>query len=278
MEDGRFRKDLFWRLNVFPIHLPPLRDRLEDIPYLVECFMGQRVDLDEIEGCLIEPEALDKLQSYSWPGNVRELENVIERALVLSKDGQVNLGTVKMAFEMDYTASGNDPSSAVPVNAFDKKVATMRGVMQDAEDVLKKRKLTNKEKKQLRGQLKNGNAIALKIYLNAEEQYEKLAMNWRRYFPRRETVRDVLAALETALDKQGTCKNLQALAETVEEETVDRTLRSGSASKRKRELVNLLAGWKPLIDLVLKEDKGRYGNVKDCIEDLIGQAKNHREN
>ena len=79
---GRFRKDLFYRLNVFPITLPPLRERLEDIPSLVWAFvrqyekkMGKRVDH-------IPRKSMDKLQQYTWPGNVRELRNVIERALI----------------------------------------------------------------------------------------------------------------------------------------------------------------------------------------------------
>jgi transcriptional regulator with GAF, ATPase, and Fis domain len=80
---GRFRKDLYYRLNVFPIHLPPLRERPEDIPPLVWNFvrqfegkMGRRIDL-------IRRQCMDDLQRYAWPGNIRELRNVIERALIV---------------------------------------------------------------------------------------------------------------------------------------------------------------------------------------------------
>lgn len=82
-EEGKFRKDLFYRLNVFPIRIPPLRDRQEDIPRLTEGFIKQFNGLlnTEIKG--IHPHVLDTLLDYEWPGNVRELENVIERACIL---------------------------------------------------------------------------------------------------------------------------------------------------------------------------------------------------
>jgi DNA-binding NtrC family response regulator len=82
---GTFRSDLFYRLNVFPIAVPPLRDRKEDIPLLVEYFIGRhaRKDGPAIRG--ISDKTLGLLQSYSWPGNIRELQNVVERALIVSE-------------------------------------------------------------------------------------------------------------------------------------------------------------------------------------------------
>ncbi len=79
---GEFREDLFFRLNVVPIHLPPLRERRSDLPLLVDYFLNQR--RDEIVK-KVSNEALDFLKSYHWPGNVRELENIIKRAVVLSQ-------------------------------------------------------------------------------------------------------------------------------------------------------------------------------------------------
>jgi two-component system response regulator PilR (NtrC family) len=81
--DGSLREDLFYRLNVIPIHLPPLRDRREDIPLLVAHFIAKiaRQVGRTVRG--IDPEALATLERYHWPGNIRELENVIERAIVL---------------------------------------------------------------------------------------------------------------------------------------------------------------------------------------------------
>ena len=84
VRDGKFREDLFYRLNVISIDLPPLRQRKEDIPLLVEHFLRKYSQENERESRRITPEALRPLVAYSWPGNVRELENVIERAVVLS--------------------------------------------------------------------------------------------------------------------------------------------------------------------------------------------------
>jgi len=83
-EDGRFREDLYYRLHVITIHLPPLRERREDIPLLVQHFLLKYGEENEKPGPELAPEALDLLMAYDWPGNVRELENVIERAVVLS--------------------------------------------------------------------------------------------------------------------------------------------------------------------------------------------------
>jgi transcriptional regulator with GAF, ATPase, and Fis domain len=89
VQEGKFREDLFFRLNVIPIHITPLRERREDIPLLVEHFLKifqTRYD-KRIER--ISEEAIDLLVSYSWPGNVRELENAVQRAVVLSRDSVV---------------------------------------------------------------------------------------------------------------------------------------------------------------------------------------------
>jgi transcriptional regulator with PAS, ATPase and Fis domain len=84
--EGRFREDLYYRLNVFPIRLPPLRERIDAIPELVEYLVRRfsRRDGKKIEG--MEREALAAMKAYAWPGNVRELQNVIERAVILATD------------------------------------------------------------------------------------------------------------------------------------------------------------------------------------------------
>jgi len=84
--NGSFRKDLYYRLNVIPIHLPPLSDRRADIPLLVQSFLqkfSQRENTPR-PGVVFSQEAMRKLMAYSWPGNIRELENIIERALALT--------------------------------------------------------------------------------------------------------------------------------------------------------------------------------------------------
>ena len=83
MEEGRFREDLFYRLHVISIQLPPLRDRKDDIPLLVHHFLDKYGEENRKVGLEVMPEALDVLMDYDWAGNVREIENVIERAVVL---------------------------------------------------------------------------------------------------------------------------------------------------------------------------------------------------
>jgi two-component system response regulator AtoC len=88
VEQQKFRDDLFYRLNVINIHMPPLRERKEDIPALVEHFLSKHRYSASAQPATISEEALKRLVEYDWPGNVRELENVVERAVVLSR-GQV---------------------------------------------------------------------------------------------------------------------------------------------------------------------------------------------
>src|SRR5262249_49883315 len=94
--DGQFRQDLYYRLNVFPILVPPLRERRDDIPTLVRHIaqkvarrMGRRIET-------IPAEAMDALVKYPWPGNVRELENVIERAVILSPGAELQLNPAEL--------------------------------------------------------------------------------------------------------------------------------------------------------------------------------------
>lgn len=91
VKKGSFRDDLFYRLNVVPIHLPPLRERREDIPLLIEHFIATFSTEYKVEPKKVSPDALDKLVSYSWPGNIRELQNVIERVFALSQSNQITL-------------------------------------------------------------------------------------------------------------------------------------------------------------------------------------------
>jgi len=94
--DGAFREDLFYRLNVVPIEIPPLRNRLEDIPELCRHFLHQASKRDKSVFRHIEPEAVRLLQRYEWPGNVRELQNILERAAVLeSEPGVIRAATIE---------------------------------------------------------------------------------------------------------------------------------------------------------------------------------------
>jgi len=106
VKDGKFRKDLFYRLNVFPIVIPPLRERREDIPLLVRSVVKefQKRMGKEIES--IPKRTMQTLQSYSWPGNVRELRNLIEHAMILSKDKTLDVQVPKLGPSVTET-TGN---------------------------------------------------------------------------------------------------------------------------------------------------------------------------
>ena len=85
VRDGKLREDLYYRLNVFAIALPPLRDRKEDLPLLTQAFIAEFADRNGKAVKAISGEAMRKLEQYHWPGNVRELRNVIERATILAE-------------------------------------------------------------------------------------------------------------------------------------------------------------------------------------------------
>lgn len=97
---GRFREDLYYRINVVTIHLPPLADRIGDIPLLAEHFLSQFCRTHSKEKREIVPEAMECLQRYAWPGNVRELENVMERTVLLCKGAQIDIDDLPPALVM----------------------------------------------------------------------------------------------------------------------------------------------------------------------------------
>lgn len=107
LQRGTFRADLYYRLNVFPVHIPPLRERLQDILHLVQHFVDKatkHLNLPPISG--IDPASAEELMHYSWPGNVRELENLVERAVTLSYDSKLKLG-MYLPQDSDFTSGKN---------------------------------------------------------------------------------------------------------------------------------------------------------------------------
>lgn len=90
VEEGRLRQDLYYRLNVVRINIPPLRERTEDIPLLVEHFLNKYIGDKKL---VITQENIERLKTYSWPGNIRELENNIQRAIVITRDNVINIET-----------------------------------------------------------------------------------------------------------------------------------------------------------------------------------------
>ena len=124
VREGRFREDLFYRLNVIAIDLPALRQRREDIPLLVQHFLQKYSEENERPKRRITTEALRPLVSYSWPGNVRELENMIERAVVLSSDIEVGIDLLP-----DHIVGRGTPVPGLDANPG----ASLFSIMEDCE-------------------------------------------------------------------------------------------------------------------------------------------------
>ena len=110
LEQGTFREDLFYRLNVMPIRIPPLRERAEDIPVLAGRFLRKAAETHELPVDAMSAEAIARLVAFPWPGNVRQLENVIERSVLLSAGGRLEAADIKL----DVLA-GRASTSAAPV-------------------------------------------------------------------------------------------------------------------------------------------------------------------
>lgn len=91
VEEERFREDLYWRLNVVPVVIPPLRERREDIPAMVAHFLAVYSEANDRYVVHIQPEAIEAMQSYHWPGNVRELQNYVERAVVMAQSDELTV-------------------------------------------------------------------------------------------------------------------------------------------------------------------------------------------
>jgi two-component system, NtrC family, response regulator PilR len=125
--EGRFREDLYYRLSVIPIQLPPLRERREDIPLLARHFLETFRKSMEKQVTSISPEAMSRLESYDWPGNVRELENTMERAVALETTGEVTLRVLPdriAGYSGSSTAGGSDGVAFPPDGVdFEKEIA-----------------------------------------------------------------------------------------------------------------------------------------------------------
>lgn len=126
VRDGKFRQDLFHRIYVFPLTLPSLRDRREDIASLIEHFSAQVCAQNGWKAVPFTAAAIEELQSLPWPGNVRELRNVVERLMLLAPNGQVDADTVKMALPGSSLTSGETTSGsgtlAQRVESFEREV------------------------------------------------------------------------------------------------------------------------------------------------------------
>jgi transcriptional regulator with PAS, ATPase and Fis domain len=117
VKEGRFREDLYYRINVLPIFLPPLRARAGDLPLLVDQFLRLYCAENRIPVKRFDPEALDILEEHNWPGNVRELENLIQR-LVLMVEGPVILPT-HLPQQVLYSSATQQESLLIPDKGID---------------------------------------------------------------------------------------------------------------------------------------------------------------
>jgi two-component system response regulator HydG len=116
VREGRFREDLFYRLNVFPVVLPPLRERQEDLPALAEFFLRKFGEKNRREGIALGPEVLEAFRRYPWPGNIRELENVMERAVIVCQGNTITMENLPPAFQQrgGFLGAGEEKELELP--------------------------------------------------------------------------------------------------------------------------------------------------------------------
>jgi two-component system response regulator HydG len=127
IKNGNFRQDLYFRLNVVQIKLPPLRDRKGDIPLLVTAFLEKFADPDDAHRELTE-DAMRRLMAYDWPGNVRELENTIERAVALSSGPFVSVHDLPTNLQYPTTERAPDKEELLPLDELERRaiLSTLR--------------------------------------------------------------------------------------------------------------------------------------------------------
>jgi DNA-binding NtrC family response regulator len=128
--DGKFREDLFYRLNVIPLHVPALRERSGDIVLLVQHFLRQHCQKKELPQKTMSPNAMDMLQRYEWPGNVRELENVIERLVILVETDQIQLD------DLPPRMRKHEPDDSHPVMEIGDNGVDLKQILDDLENHL----------------------------------------------------------------------------------------------------------------------------------------------
>jgi len=126
VEEKKFRQDLYYRINVFPIHIPPLRERKEDISMLCTHFIGEFSKAFGKKPPILSEKGLEKLLSYGWQGNIRELKNVLERAMILCNSGQI------LARHLILNRSQEKPFDSMPLDRLIPMMITDHGMTLDA--------------------------------------------------------------------------------------------------------------------------------------------------
>jgi DNA-binding NtrC family response regulator len=160
VDEGKFREDLFYRLNIIPIHIPPLRNRLDDLPHLVSYFLKKYRDKLKKDVRTISQEAINAMLSYHWPGNIREVENLIERAIIMTPGKEVK--------KVDIPGERRNKG----IYSFGKIDVTfpLKKVKEQVIDQLEKKYLTQL----LREKQGNINAVARSAQVDNKTLYEKM--------------------------------------------------------------------------------------------------------
>lgn len=131
IRQGTFREDLYYRLDVITLTLPPLRERMDDLPALVQYFLSRSVKLGRQQHCMLSPNALEILQRYPWPGNIRELENVLTRAIVLCAGNTIEPEHLHLS--AGQAAAAQETESGSPIRPYhDAMEAYSRHVLEEA--------------------------------------------------------------------------------------------------------------------------------------------------
>lgn len=130
--NGKFREDLFYRLNVIPIRVPPLRERVGDVPLLVHHFLRDQCQKKEVPLKSISKPAMEAMERYEWPGNVRELENVIERLVILTEEDEIQLSDLPSRMRQKLAA----PAATAPVIEIGEDGIDLKKILDDLEDRL----------------------------------------------------------------------------------------------------------------------------------------------
>jgi DNA-binding NtrC family response regulator len=162
--EGDFREDLYYRLNVFPITLPPLRERLEDIPLLVEHFLEKHESLSKGRVCHIAPAALSDMMNYSWRGNIRELENLVKRSIIKCTGDTITSIDLPASTSQDLRSSTEHiepPSTDIPYKDY------LSAIVRDAEEKYLIR--------MLKAHKGNINLIARMMEIDRKTVYRKLS-------------------------------------------------------------------------------------------------------
>jgi DNA-binding NtrC family response regulator len=160
VDEGKFREDLFYRLNIIPIHLPPLRNRLDDLPHLVSYFLKKYREKLKKDVRTISQEALNTMLSYHWPGNIREVENLIERAIIMTPGKEIK----KLDIPGERRNKGIYSFGKIDVNLPIKKVK------EQVIDQLEQKYLTEL----LQAKHGNINAVARSAQVDNKTLYEKM--------------------------------------------------------------------------------------------------------